>query len=667
MAPPIKKGIYKPLTKPAEIRLLILEPGEDDELIKCILLNPTDMDSLDTPAESEGSNDLLRMYHALSYVWGDPTDQRVIAVNWTPFFVTANLYSLLSRLRVIMRGERFVLWVDAICIDQSNAVERQTQVSLMSRIYRQSKAVISDIGEAAEDAHLVNPLLASISEAGETCVELEKVMGLSLTSSGANQSDATSLGQVPSPIPSSELKGELKDLAAEAGGSIPPTFLRLEYHGVPSLSDPAWTAFQGLFKSSYFERLWILQEFVLAPQISIVYGIGQISATELIDSIFYLSRYGSTTLDAYFSQCKWVGLTTLSLEKHTINEKLHADDPNTFLIHKLNLGRTHRASDARDKIYALMGLSSDGNVYAPHIDYSQPYEVVYRNFAKLFVQNGHGIELLYQAGVTSDSENLPSWVPDWNIIDRTLNRVVEHAEISTFKASTSSAAAMQIDDSGYTLTLTAAVFDTVVSVSPILEPLDANHETGSPKIGLVIPDILSFFFSGLEFSRNLTDYPTMEDSLEIFLRTYIRGPPIDISQNEMTRLRKGVRAMSQRLLIGKTFMDKDTTEKRDLYAELQQNEEDLKGLFDAGTRQAFLRRFCITERGYFGLVPWRVQAGDQVAIIAGGPVPFVLRQAEDQKPLEQVYRLVGDGYFHGLMHREAAALDGYVDKSVTLV
>lgn len=56
----------------------------------------------------------------------------------------------------------------------------------------------------------------------------------------------------------------------------------------------------------------------------------------------------------------------------------------------------------------------------------------------------------------------------------------------------------------------------------------------------------------------------------------------------------------------------------------------------------------VTEKGYIGLVPASSRAGDRIAILKGGAVPFVLREAANG-----CWTLVGEGYVHGIMHGEA--------------
>jgi len=58
------------------------------------------------------------------------------------------------------------------------------------------------------------------------------------------------------------------------------------------------------------------------------------------------------------------------------------------------------------------------------------------------------------------------------------------------------------------------------------------------------------------------------------------------------------------------------------------------------------RAFCVTEKGLIGLVPPHTIPGDQVCLIPGGLIPYVLREKKCETK-DQI-ELVGEGYFHGL-------------------
>lgn len=98
-------------------------------------------------------------YEALSYTWGDITlthrillsgeDDSGTIVAARSFQVGANAFDALRELR--LRDKPLILWVDAICIDQSNVEEKNAQVAMMSTIYRNSHRVLLWLGLA--DTH----------------------------------------------------------------------------------------------------------------------------------------------------------------------------------------------------------------------------------------------------------------------------------------------------------------------------------------------------------------------------------------------------------------------------------------------------------------------------------------------------------------------------------
>jgi hypothetical protein len=250
--------------------------------------------------------------------------------------------------------------------------------------------------------------------------------------------------------------------------------------------------------------------------------------------------------------------------------------------------------------------------------------------------------------------------------------VVEVGQSSHFAAAVSPDATMHLNDDGQTLTVSGVIIDVVAKISDVLRHMrgsdDNQHDIYLPEEALTLSDILRFFISGMDFAKEVTDYPTNEDSLEVFLRTFIRGPPSEITKNEMLCLRNGVRAIFARVMLGKSLPDKnDKPGLERVVAEAQKTEEDMSELMKAGGHQAAKRCFCITARGYFGLVPGKVKEGDKVAIFNGGPVPFILREAEQGPFAETAYRLVGDGYFHGLMHGEALSLGTCEERDILLV
>lgn len=63
------------------------------------------------------------LYEALSYVWGSTENRRSIWIDQREVNVTSNLHAALLQLRHPV-FER-VIWVDAVCINQDDADEKE--------------------------------------------------------------------------------------------------------------------------------------------------------------------------------------------------------------------------------------------------------------------------------------------------------------------------------------------------------------------------------------------------------------------------------------------------------------------------------------------------------------------------------------------------------------
>ena len=94
------------------------------------------------------------VYNALSYEWGTPENQKTVFIEGRPFLLYDNLHAFLFQLQSL--GTRTTpLFADAICIDQSNLVERNMQVQMMGKIYEQAKTVLVWLGPAADNSDFV--------------------------------------------------------------------------------------------------------------------------------------------------------------------------------------------------------------------------------------------------------------------------------------------------------------------------------------------------------------------------------------------------------------------------------------------------------------------------------------------------------------------------------
>jgi hypothetical protein len=86
-------------------------------------------------------------YDCLSYVWGEEKTLRCIRLGGRLFHVHQNLHAFLGSARKKPHICTKWLWIDALCIDQSNNSERSHQVQQMGHIFSRAVKVISWLGD----------------------------------------------------------------------------------------------------------------------------------------------------------------------------------------------------------------------------------------------------------------------------------------------------------------------------------------------------------------------------------------------------------------------------------------------------------------------------------------------------------------------------------------
>lgn len=140
---------YIPIDKAhQEIRLLELVPGTfDEDLVINVRVKR-----------------LARkrpLYNALSYAWGKEPCTRPALVNGRHVPIGRNLDCALRHLRTIMAdrvrigGYSNLLWIDALCINQDDVLERNQQVQMMDKIYSSADDVIVWLGPERPDSHFI--------------------------------------------------------------------------------------------------------------------------------------------------------------------------------------------------------------------------------------------------------------------------------------------------------------------------------------------------------------------------------------------------------------------------------------------------------------------------------------------------------------------------------
>ena len=141
-----------------EFRVVRILPKRHDSLIRCKLFH-------------RPVGPLHYCYKALSYIWGPEKPTHTIEVDDCAFEVRENLWHFLCRAQTAFFNE--AIFIDAICIDQTDVPERSKQVQLMSNIYEGAALVLSWLGEGDPVIEAAFPLAEAV--AGKTVSEVEQM------------------------------------------------------------------------------------------------------------------------------------------------------------------------------------------------------------------------------------------------------------------------------------------------------------------------------------------------------------------------------------------------------------------------------------------------------------------------------------------------------------
>lgn len=129
--------LYSALPESGVIRLVNIRAGDWDEDIVCDIF--------------ETSLGTMLPYKALSYAWRSDQNEpdATISCNGVDVEISANIFHALRQLRNFIVP--VVIWVDFLCINQQDVVERSLQVTMMKEIYEKSREVIIWLGEGSKN------------------------------------------------------------------------------------------------------------------------------------------------------------------------------------------------------------------------------------------------------------------------------------------------------------------------------------------------------------------------------------------------------------------------------------------------------------------------------------------------------------------------------------
>jgi hypothetical protein len=100
-------------------------------------------------------------YEAVSYCWGSAKlTQELVMHDGTNLKITDSAYGLLRHLRHSDKPRR--LWVDQICINQTNVAEKSEQVKEMHKVYKHTARLIIWLGEDDDESNQAMAILHNV-------------------------------------------------------------------------------------------------------------------------------------------------------------------------------------------------------------------------------------------------------------------------------------------------------------------------------------------------------------------------------------------------------------------------------------------------------------------------------------------------------------------------
>ncbi|CZT21966.1 uncharacterized protein RCC_07834 [Ramularia collo-cygni] len=279
----------------------------------------------------------IEAYEAISYYWGDPTPNSTINIQGTRLNLPKSSERALRRL-ALPNTER-LLYLDAVCINQSDLSERATQVQLMGDIYRNAQAttlVYFDEGTSQTASQALTDLRLLHLELQEDCKPYTALWDLAWRDGTVNKARH------------------------------------------PPKTPVNWHAIMELFQYPWFRRVWVVQEIALAKKSLLIYHNSSIPMTSVLDIAIYLRFHHADHIPSTLHE-------TLQTPSHIwfIRLKLARKTPsccNLLLSEILPYSHGLQATDPRDKVYGILGLLSKEEVQElPVVDYTKPIEQVFRD------------------------------------------------------------------------------------------------------------------------------------------------------------------------------------------------------------------------------------------------------------------------------------------------
>ncbi|KAK0118338.1 hypothetical protein ONS95_012628 [Cadophora gregata] len=398
-----------------------------------------------------------------------------------------------------------------------------------------------------------------------------------------------------------------------------------------------------------------MQEISLAPKVLLVSG-RRILAWTIVESLLKMGRHYTDAYHLTFTHGTPNSITSSFSTAQIIKTQRqlclqNADKTGSSLVDVLSRFRKTLATDPRDKVFGLLGLTTDDlGIIA---DYSIGVQAVFADVAAKLINHDQNLDLICQSqwhnfGSSERRQDLPSWIPDftWRGKGEFL-----FAQRGIFRAGRANCTVpIEVDASG-NLSLNGYLISSISVDNDTFEVL--NREYRGIWVGPAEYETMMDLWAKAGIADN--EYsPTGENSFQAFWRTIAADCQGPSATQRMARLSDEDIASDQAAL--------QAIRER---AEQPRNpslEDDILSYIDISDLRCYRMtstmlmdwRFCITDSKHFSMIPISSEPGDVLVVLDGAKVPIVLRPLPDEVTLEK-FQVVGGAYVHGLMDGEANA------------
>jgi Heterokaryon incompatibility protein (HET) len=650
-----------------EIRLLSVLPGEWTDAIKCEV--------------KRCSLNSRPRYEALSYAWGDRNDTRPIIVDGCEIRITANLESALRRLR--SPDACRTLWADAICIDQSDLKERNHQLLLMRHIFQNCEKALIWLGEVP-GSNMPNTSKEVLAD--QSFRDTQRALKWARVLKGlcdddlriVNSSHDLDHGSYHNIVLVFISLCQLRLLAANKHIQELEGFAESLHKDGKSHSGSIMKALDAFASNAWFDRIWVIQEYVVSPAATVFYGPISVSVTTLVRA----SQNWVVHTQKCCNMANSARNKLMSLEKLSNKFRGLEDARREWLgevernLWELGISfRDQLASEDIDKVYSLLGIVRDWAGLQPlSPDYHLPAADVYRQVALDTIQGTKSLLPLQFNLEKTNCPQLPSWVLDWSNTDIARDRN-HYAQIYLYKATGERPLKLSPTADLSILGLYCIKSDTITSVAAASVGIDDDIQTYKQW----------HLFAGLHQnpSRSYSKTCTWH---EAYWRTLCADTVFQSSETtDQLGIRRARPEDAEAYACWCMNADGSPFRPSGLTSEEQAPMRHYPGFEELGETlssdalafgitlytSTLRRRLFLTKRGYLGLGRTDTSVGDKVVLLVGGSTPFIVRRTPDavvrgEIPADALYALIGDCYVHGLMDGEGMEL-GIKEEPIYLV